>query len=85
MADKIDKGFSLSYWKLSYRRKFIRTLWMLPICIVVLVFFYLSSPQDTLVLGILVLALIVSIIQLVYNYVKWKAEERNRKNTTDCF
>ena len=26
-TDKVDKGFCLSYWKLSYRRKFIRTLW----------------------------------------------------------
>lgn len=26
--DKVDKGFELIYWKLSYRRKFIRTLWL---------------------------------------------------------
>lgn len=85
MADKIDKGFSLSYWKLSYRRKFIRTLWMLPVCLIALVLIYLLDPAATSVLGILVIALIASVIQLVYNYVKWKAEERNRKDVTDCF
>ena len=26
--EKVDKGIELCYWKLSYRRKLIRTLWM---------------------------------------------------------
>ena len=36
--NKVDKGFELVYWKLSYRRKFIRTLWMIPWTIVALIF-----------------------------------------------
>ena len=36
--NKVDKGFELVYWKLSYRRKFIRTLWMIPWAIVSLIF-----------------------------------------------
>ena len=27
---KVDKGFELAYDKLSYRRRFIRTLWLIP-------------------------------------------------------
>ena len=30
MSQKVDKGIELCYWKLSYRRKFIRTLWIIP-------------------------------------------------------
>ena len=26
MSEKVDKGIMVCYWKLSYRRKFIRTL-----------------------------------------------------------
>ena len=33
-CEKIDKGFELDYWKLSYRRKFIRTLWLIPLGII---------------------------------------------------
>lgn len=36
--NKVDKGFELVYWELSYRRKFIRTLWMIPWTIVSLIF-----------------------------------------------
>jgi hypothetical protein len=28
MNTKIDKGVQFNYWKLTYRRKFIRTLWV---------------------------------------------------------
>ena len=34
--EKIDKGFSFSYWRLSYRRKFIRTLWFIPLAVLVI-------------------------------------------------
>ena len=26
--EKVDKGFELIYYRLSYRRRFIRTLWL---------------------------------------------------------
>ena len=38
--EKVDKGIELCYWKLSYRRKFIRTLWMIPIAIVIIFYFH---------------------------------------------
>ena len=41
--DKVDKGFELLYDNLSYRRKFIRTIWLIPIGIVVgIVITYIS-------------------------------------------
>ena len=27
MKTRIDKGFCFNYWSLSYRRKFLRTIW----------------------------------------------------------
>ena len=36
MSQKVDKGIELCYWKLSYRRKFIRTLWIIPFEVIVI-------------------------------------------------
>lgn len=78
-GEKIDRGFQLSYLKLSYRRKFIRTVWMMLFCIVVLLAIFISGAgfkmfQRPLAWG-LVLAVLSSPIQLIYNYKKWKEEE----------
>ena len=40
--EKVDKGIELCYWKLSYRRKLIRTLWMIPIAIFIVLCFYIT-------------------------------------------
>ncbi|MBU0905685.1 MAG: hypothetical protein KKF57_10880 [Firmicutes bacterium] len=34
LQEKIDKGFAINYYKLSYRRKMIRTLTSFPLLIV---------------------------------------------------
>ena len=36
----VDKGFELRYHKLSYRRRFIRTLWLIPWMILILILVY---------------------------------------------
>ena len=43
MNGGIDQGFCINYWRLSYRRKFIRTLWMMAIGLPVLVAFQISG------------------------------------------
>jgi hypothetical protein len=75
MNSKVDTGFCLSYWSLSYRRKFLRTIWtgmLIP-----LFFLYPSSkvffghiPRNTFVLVFFVMWL----LQSVYNYARWKRE-----------
>jgi len=40
---KVDKGFKLNYFRLSYRRKMIRTLTTLPIAILALIVIYLYA------------------------------------------
>lgn len=75
MLDKnVDKGFELYYWNLSYRRKFIRTLWVCLILFVLLILLRDLFLENTLRMVILyIVCPIVSIVQAVYNYKKWKA------------
>ncbi len=74
-SEKVDKGFAFCYWKLSYRRKFIRTLWLIPSLFLAigLIQFSFESWLFTGIMGILLG--VVWTIQAVYNYKKWKAEE----------
>ncbi len=65
----VDEGLCLSYYHLSYRRKFIRTLWVLVFSPILL---FLDLPYR----GILFTAAIITgILQAAYNYWKWRAEE----------
>ena len=80
---KVDKGFELAYAKLSYRRRFIRTLWLIPWAILVLYGLYWVNGTKsrvfiTLIIGIIFV--IGIIIQASYNYKKWKKEENNKTN-----
>lgn len=73
---KVDKGFAFNYYKLSYRRKFIRSLLMLPISIVVIIVVYLITDWSlfvNLMLGVILLVLFVG--QMIYNYYMWKRNE----------
>ena len=77
--NKVDKGFELVYWKLSYRRKFIRTLWMIPGTIVSLIFIQIvgKNYKYTILYTILagIIYLVILPIQAIYNYKKWMKEE----------
>jgi len=58
------------YDNLSYRRKFIRTLWLIPIGIVVgIVITYISIIVSFIYW---LWFIIVAIKQLKYNYIMWK-------------
>lgn len=77
MNRKIDKGFQLIYWKLSYRRRFIRNLWLLPL-VIVLTGWMLWSVDKVLFNRILpMVLLVISIFELIYNYRKWKSCEQS--------
>lgn len=72
---RVDKGFEFIYWKLSYRRKFIRTLWMTPLGVLLIAL--LSLSNRTILFKITGIAIIFStyLIQLVYNYKQYKMKE----------
>lgn len=76
MSEKVDRGIEICYWKLSYRRKFIRTLWLIPIGIIIIVGFYKEFEINifTGIIGIVIFSAIL--MQAFYNYKKWKNEIR---------
>lgn len=74
-GEKTDIGFVFFFWNLSYRRKFIRTLWLLPI-LVIAVFYIHITFQSYLLTSITGIVLsIIFIIQAVYYYKKQKEDE----------
>lgn len=75
MKNKVDEGFELNYWKLSYRRKFIRSLWQMPICVLLLGFCFLIGDDLIINRIVPVLIIIEGIWQIIYTYIKWKNEK----------
>ncbi len=73
--EKVDKGIELFYWKLSYRRKFIRTIWMFPIFAILIILRHITfqSSVQTFTIGVLIFILLLA--QAIYNYKKWKNEK----------
>lgn len=75
--EKKDKGAEFFYYKLSYRRKIIRTIWTFPVVVILLVAIYkfagLNSNENLI---ISISFLILFLIQLVYNYIKWNKYEK---------
>jgi len=83
-AGKVDRGFALAYMSLSYRRKMLRSFWLLPTC---LVFPFLPKlPNDNFVFRLYnsidpwVIAAVVflgTLLQIAYNYYMWQKHEVN--------
>jgi hypothetical protein len=75
--EKKDKGFAIAYHRLSHRRRLIRTLWLLPMTVLLLVWIHQSdllAPPEFTAIG--VLFTIVFIAQISYEYMKWKKHEK---------
>ncbi|WP_315120813.1 hypothetical protein [uncultured Clostridium sp.] len=76
-GNKVDEGFELIYWNLSYRRKFIRTLWMIPFCTAVLVFIWFINSNSVMNTILTTFCIVVFLIQLIYTYSRWKKDEHS--------
>ena len=75
-VEKKDKGFVLVYHKLSYRRRFIRSLWGIPlISLLYLAIYWLGglTSNEYKVMGIVFLLLVL--LDIVTSYIKWKSKE----------
>lgn len=73
--EKVDKGIELFYWKLSYRRKFIRTLWMFPIFAILIILRHITFQSSIQTFAIEILIFVLLLAQAIYNYKKWKNEK----------
>ncbi|EPD53307.1 hypothetical protein HMPREF1210_01038 [Paenisporosarcina sp. HGH0030] len=74
MKNGRDGGFN--YWKLNYRKKFIRTLWMIPVVIFLSIQLFVLDIQSNFSVFLLVLLIVTLIVQLIYTYFKWKSERQ---------
>lgn len=71
--EKVDKGFAINYFKLSYRRRVIRDLINLPLLIICsIIFYYLSDWSFKIFITFSVIILLCYALQLLYNYKMWK-------------
>ena len=77
---EIDQGFVFFFWKLSSRRKFIRTLWLLPLFLTALILVQITFEDHlfTAVIGSEIL--LIFIVQLAYYYVKWKSDKQSSQS-----
>ncbi|WP_245830933.1 hypothetical protein [Sediminibacillus massiliensis] len=76
-VEKQDKGFVLNNYKLTYRRRLIRTLWQVPIIIILyLVIHWIGAlgSKELIILGSIFL--LIALLDIVYNYIKWKKMEK---------
>lgn len=78
-SKKVDKGFELQYYKLSYRRRFIRTLWMIPFAIIAVFLCYVLGFSEWSVLILAIVLAIITIVQALHNYKMWKSEEQSKE------
>ncbi len=69
---KVDKGFELFYDKLSYRRRLIRTIWLIPIGIITGIIITYISVIASLFYWFLFIR--NGVKQLKDNYTMWKKE-----------
>ncbi|HAT4296246.1 TPA: hypothetical protein I9071_002649 [Clostridium perfringens] len=71
-GEKVDKGFELIYWKLSYRRRVIRILWTTSV-VIFIIFYSVNnlkmSFKDIIIIAFLIL---IYVVQFLYNFLKWK-------------
>jgi ABC-type branched-subunit amino acid transport system permease subunit len=79
MKGGCDKGFCISYWKLSYRRKLVRTAWWFAFVFVAAIILLLAYPEGraTLSYGAIAVLAVIFVIQAAYNYIRWKSEIAN--------
>ena len=73
-----DKGFAISYWKLSYRRKFIRTVLGSIFGSVVIIALMVGNPElaGWPMYALLAVSILGGVVQAIYNYRHWKTKCR---------
>ncbi|SFP35602.1 hypothetical protein [Salibacterium halotolerans] len=70
---KVDSGKAIIYYRLSYRRRLLRSLWTLPFGMVILVgLYFVPGMTMNATLTLAAIFIIGSIIEIGYTYIKWK-------------
>lgn len=76
---KVDKGWAFPYYKLTYRRRYKRTLIVTVPLIVLLsiVMYFLPNIPVIFKVALIIFAIISTVIQIIYNYRMWQKKEAN--------
>ena len=75
--EKVDKEMAINYYRLSYRRKLMRIIYSAPLILAVLIFIYnFAEWPSSLYLNFCLLIIVGFILQVLYNYYKWKNTEQ---------
>ncbi|WP_277584928.1 hypothetical protein [Psychrobacillus antarcticus] len=69
-----DGGFN--YWKMNYRTRLLRTLWMVPVVLFLSIQLLVMDIPPKSSVFLLVLLLVTLVVQLIYTYFKWKSERQ---------
>ncbi|MRH43516.1 hypothetical protein GH741_12585 [Aquibacillus halophilus] len=70
-----------TYWDLSYKKQFKFNLLLVPLVIVVIIWFLLSNLVPTFIKIIVITAqVVITVTTLLYTYIKSKKEEQNFAN-----
>ncbi|NKF07641.1 hypothetical protein J1C67_10845 [Clostridium gasigenes] len=77
LSKKVDKGSESIYWNLSYRRRFIRDLWMWPWAIILMGFIFWIGDSIFMNRVVPVIGLVIGLFQSIYDYSKWKKGEQS--------
>jgi len=84
MRGGVDRGPCFSYWRLSYRRKFLRTCWTAPVLLLLLALLHAVGFFDWGIVSALPwpggfgwwafgVCALSGIVQGVYTFVRWRA------------
>lgn len=80
---KVDHGFEMNYYQLTYRRKLKRTIWMMPFLLISLLMINLLGDGIIIWKGsFTVICLLASIGQACYNYYMWQKHEVDAHKST---
>lgn len=75
--EKVDKGFKVNFFRLSYRRRIIRDLIGIPFAVIMLfLLYYFEFVPFDIFLIILSIVAIIYVFEVGYNYRMWKKNER---------
>lgn len=89
MNKLVDKGRCLLYDRLSYRRRFLRSLWMMPLPLVLFffpesIFAYLAEAAGVAVISRLAAVrfmMFMFLLQAIYNVYMWRVKGKVKKDS----
>lgn len=69
------KKIKINYRELSYKEKFKRTIWWIPISVFLIIQMFIIELPVKITYFFSIALILVGSIQLIYTYLKWKKEK----------